>query len=83
MNTGRFKFLPESQFDEDYEGKKYYVEFGRKKPREPHKFLDIDVTKGKELPLLTDEKINLSYQVGKTPLLEIPLHDKDPLLKQK
>ena len=83
MNTGRFLFLPDSQFDIDADGKKYYVEFGRYQPRHPNKFLDVDMTKGKDLSLLTDDKISLSYQVGVTPLLDIPIPHADPLLKQK
>ena len=68
MNTGRFKFLPESQFDLDSEGKKYYVEFARKKPRDANKFLNVDITKGKDFPLLPDEWLSLKYQIGVTPL---------------
>ena len=83
MNTGRFKFLPDSQFDIDSDGKKYYFEFGRQRPRDANKFLNVDITKGKDFPLLSDERLNLKYQIGVTPLREIPLHEKDPLLKQK
>ena len=29
LNSGKFLYLPESQFDKDSDGKKYYIEFGR------------------------------------------------------
>lgn len=81
MNSGRFLFVPESQFDR-VDGKQYYIELGKKKPREENLFCNIDVVSDEKRSLTKDEKFHLRHQVGRTSLLEMPVR-LDPLTEHK
>ena len=67
----RFLYLPPSQFDSCRS-----QDFGKKSPRRASLF----GTSSKEYPLIENDRLALSHQIGITPLSVIPLVE-DPLLQ--